>query len=115
MTIVPPVARTHRAAVVWIDGWHAFVARMDHGLPRITEVDRDLSSMPDFHHRVAGEARDCDRLMILGAGGAVSAFEHEYEHLYPRSRFIEAECAAAATPAELTDRLRLLESDEGHV
>ena len=111
-TLVEHPTSAH-AAVIWVDGWHALVARSDHGRPTITEVDRQADPQHDYLLRVAREADDCDRLMILGPGASVLAFESEYATLYQRSnRFIDAETAAATTPAELIDRLHLLEPDE---
>jgi hypothetical protein len=102
-----------QAAVIWVDGWHALVARTEHGCPTITEVDREADAQRDYLLRVAREADDCDRLMILGPGASVLAFESESAALYVRStRFIDAETAASTTPADLIDRLHLLEPTE---
>jgi hypothetical protein len=104
----------HHAAVVWVDGWHALVARAEHGQPTITEVDREAEPEHDYLVRVAREADNCDRLMILGPGTTRLAFEHEYADLYRRSdRFVDAETAAPATPRELVERLRQIDPDEG--
>ena len=101
------------AAVIWVDGWHALVARRDHGRPKLTEVDREADPMHDYFVRVAREADDCERLMILGPVGTVAPFEHEYEALYRRSdRFVDAESAASTTERELLERLLLLDPDE---
>lgn len=101
------------AAVIWIDGWHALVAHTDHGRATVTEVDREADPVHDYLLRVAREADDCDRLMILGPSGTVLAFEEEYATVYRRSnRFIDAETAASTTSTELIDRLHLLEPDE---
>jgi hypothetical protein len=101
------------AAVVWVDGWHALVAHRVNGRPTVTEVDREADPAHDYLVRVAKEAEDCDRLMILGPGVSVLAFEAEYETLYRRpQRFVEAETAASADERELLARFHLLDPDE---
>jgi hypothetical protein len=101
------------AAVIWVDGWHALVAHAEHGRPTVTEVDREADPEHDYFVRVAREADDCDRLMILGPGATRVAFEHEYAALYRRSdRFVDAETAAPASERELLERLHLLDPDE---
>jgi hypothetical protein len=110
MTIAAPVAG-HHAAVVWLDGWHAFVARSDHGRCQISEVDRDADPESTYFDRVTYETQDCDRLMILGPGEAKLAFEREYVALYRRSdRLIDLETTVTVTSVELADRLRFLET-----
>jgi len=100
------------AAVIWVDTWHALIAHSDHGRPTVTEVDRVAEPQHDYFERVAREAEDCDRLMLLGPATTWQAFELEYESLYGRpDRFVEAETAAPTTPRELVERLRLLEPD----
>jgi hypothetical protein len=99
------------AAVVWVDGWHALVARSDEGRRTITEIDREASPQLDYLLRVARETTDCDRLMILGPGDARLAFEREYVALYRRpDRLVDVEAAAATTPTDLIDRLRFLDA-----
>ena len=101
------------AAVVWVDGWHALVARGQHGHPTVTEIDREAEPEHDYFVRVAREADDCDRLMILGPGTTRLAFEHEYTALFQRSdRFVDAETAAPASERELIERLHLIDPDE---
>jgi hypothetical protein len=101
------------AAVIWVDTWHALIAHTDHGRPTVTEVDRMAEPQCDYFQRVAREAEDCDRLMLLGPATTWLAFEREYESLYRRpNRFIEAETAAPATARELIERLRLIDPDE---
>ncbi|HTK45469.1 MAG TPA: hypothetical protein VL749_08985 [Patescibacteria group bacterium] len=102
-----------QAAVIWVDTWHALIARTDHGRPTVTEVDRVAESEHDYFQRVAREAEDCDRLMLLGPATTWQAFELEYCTVFRRvDRFVEAETAAPTTPRELVERLRLLEPDE---
>jgi hypothetical protein len=99
------------AAVVWVDGWHALVARSDDGRRTITEIDREAGPELDYLLRVARETSDCDRLMILGSGEARLAFEREYVTLYRRpDRLVDVEAAAATTPTDLIDRLRFLDA-----
>jgi len=111
-TLVQEHVHSH-AAVVWVDGWHALVAHAQGGRPTVTEIDRDAEPEHDYFIRVAREADDCDRLMILGPGTTRLAFEHEYADLYRRSdRFVDAETAAPASERELLDRLHFLDPDE---
>lgn len=98
------------AAVVWVDGWHALVARTDHGVRGIIEVDREADSVHEYLLHVARQAQDCDRLMIVGPGDSAVEFGREYEALYERhSRLIDVEAAASVTWTDLIDRLRLLD------
>ena len=103
----------HHAAVVWVDGWHALIARTDHGRPTVTEIDRVAEPEHDYFLRVAQATANCDRLMLLGPAPTWQAFEREYETLYRRTdRFVDAETAPPTSPSELVERLRLLEPDE---
>jgi len=105
--------RVPHAAVIWVDGWHALVARRDHGRPRITEVDREADGLHEYFLRVAHEADDCDRLMLVGPAVTLGAFEDEYEALYRRSdRFVDAEAAAGASERDLLERLVLIDPDQ---
>ena len=102
-----------QAAVIWVDTWHALIARTDHGRPTVTEVDRVAEPEHDYFLRVARAAANCDRLMLLGPAATWRAFEREYEALYRRTvRFVEAETAPPTSPGELVERLRFLEPDE---
>jgi len=102
------------AAVVWLDHWHALVARRrDDGAAVVVEIDRADERELEFFGRVARITDDCDRLMILGPGedGLASGRDyvgHHGGHLVA----LDIEAAAAASPNELFDRLRLLEGDE---
>ncbi len=101
------------AAVVWLDHWHARIARRDGGHRAIVGVERDAEPAHDYLVRVARACEDCDRVMILGPGDDQVAFEHEYATLYHRGdRLVDVEVRAATSNAELIDRLRLLEGDE---
>jgi hypothetical protein len=101
------------AAVVWIDGWHALVAQAREGRATVAEVDREAEPERDYFVRVARQADDCDRLMILGPSTTRLAFEHEYETLYRRSdRFVDAETAPLASGRELVERLHQIDPDQ---
>src|SRR5215216_5671717 len=101
------------AVVIWVDGWHALIARNRHGHPTVTEVDREADSPHDYFLRVARAAEDCDRLMLLGPGDAMFGFERDYEALYRRSdRFVDAETTVPPTERELIERLHLIDPDE---
>lgn len=107
-----PMHHAH-AAVVWLDHWHALVARRDHGLPAVVDVDRGAASDGEFLDEVARLTDDCDRLMILGPGNNRTVLGHEYvTHHGRRLVALDIEASATATPTELFDRLRLLEGDE---
>ena len=107
-----PECQPH-AAVVWLDQWHALVARRDHDVRAIVGIDRDAESEHDYLQRVAEATEDCERLMILGPGEARLAFEREYVDLYRRGdRLLDVEASPGTSSAELMDRLRLLEGDD---
>lgn len=106
-----PMHHPH-AAVVWLDHWHALVARREHGAAAILDVDRGVETDHDFLDRVARLTDDCDRVMILGPGDDRHAFEREYVAHHDRDVVaLDIEASVSATPAELYDRLRLLEGD----
>lgn len=114
MAVMTAAGVESHAAVIWVDGWHALVARRDHGHRTVTEVLREADPEQEYLLHVAHEADDCDRLMVLGPAAPRVAFEREYAAIYRRvDRVIEAETAASTTPAELLDRLRFLDWDEG--
>lgn len=106
------ITSTHEphAAVIWVDGWHAIVARTEHGRRVLTEVDREADPESQYLLRVARQADDCDRVMILGPDRTRLAFEREYVALYRRpDRLVDVEAAASANTVELLDRLRWLD------
>ena len=107
------LAHPAHAAVVWLDHWHAFVARRDHGAAAIVDVDRDGESEVDYLVRVARMTDDCDRVMILGPGEDRLAFGREYVAHHRRDLVaLDIEASVSASRSELFDRLRLLEGDE---
>lgn len=102
--------RRHRAGAVFVDHWHALVARSDDTRQTITDLWRDFEAEPAFLLRVARETADCDRIVILGPDTERLAFEREYVSLYQRpDRLIDDEAVATATRFDLLDRLRILE------
>ena len=99
--------------VVWLDHWHAFVARREEGRQAIVEVGREADPERIYLRRVAEIASDCPRVMILGPDDDRLAFDQEYETLYRRSdHFVEVEACVWPTSAGLLDRLRLLEGTD---
>jgi hypothetical protein len=108
-------APTHpaHAAVVWLDHFHALVARRDGGRAGIIDFDRGVEGEHDFLMRVARTTDDCDRVMILGPGDDRLAFGREYKAHHRRDLVaIDIEASLSSSPAELVDRLRLLEGDD---
>jgi hypothetical protein len=101
------------AAVVWLDHWHALVARRDHGAAAIVDIDRDGAPEWEYLVRVARVTDDCDRVMILGPGDDRLAFGREFVAHHEREAVaLDIEASIATSPTELFDRLRLLEGDE---
>jgi hypothetical protein len=113
MSVAPFAVPDRLAVVVWLDHWHAYVARHRDGHDGIVEVVRDADPEPAFLHRVATVAADCPRVIILGPDDDRLAFDREYESTYRRpDRFVEVEACPWATSSELLDRLRLLEGGD---
>jgi hypothetical protein len=110
--VAAPMHPAH-AAVVWLDHWHALVARRDNGARAIVDVDRGGESEGEYLVRVARVTDDCDRLMILGPDDDRVALGREFVAHHDREAVaLDIEASLAASPAELFDRLRLLEGDE---
>jgi hypothetical protein len=106
-----PMHQAH-AAVVWLDHWHALVARHEAGSATIVDVTRGREPVSEFLARVSRLTVDCERLMILGPGDERLARGRELVgHLTGRVIALDIEASASATPAELFDRLRLLDGD----
>ncbi len=96
-------------ALVWLDRSHALVARAYDGKTLVTEIDRQLDAEPAFLLRVAREAAECDRLVVMGPDASRIAFEREYVALYKRpDRLVDAGMEIEPAPRELIDRLRFL-------
>ena len=114
MAVMAAARVESHAAVIWVDGWHALVAHGHKGHRAVTEVLREAAPEHEYLLHVAHEADDCDRLIVLGPAAPRIAFQREYATIYQRrDRVIEAETAAPATPAELLERLRFIDWDEG--
>jgi len=106
-----PAAPRHNAGAVFIDHWHAIVARSAGSAPTVTDLTRDLETEPEFVLRVARETADCDRLVVMGPNDERLAFEREYVSLYQRpDRLLDDEAIATATRFDLLDRLRILDA-----
>jgi len=101
------------AAVVWLDHWHALVARRDGDAAAIVDVDRGVESEWEYLVRVVQVTDDCDRVMILGPGDDRLKFGREFVAHHDRDLVaLDIEASVGASPAELFDRLRLLEGDK---
>lgn len=106
----PTTVPTRRAAIVWLDRHHAFVARKHDGHCVVTEVDRDADAEPDYLLRVVHEAADCERLVISGPDSARIDLEREYVSLYRRpDRLIDLGVSFQPLPRDLVEQLALLE------
>ena len=106
-----PMHHAH-AAVVWLDHWHALVARREAGGAAIMDLDRGDETEQSFLDRVAGLTDDCDRVMILGPANDRLTREREVVvHHHQAVIALDVEASASASPSELFDRLRLLEGD----
>lgn len=107
------LAHPAHAAVVWLDHWHAFVARRDHGAAAIVDVERGVESEWQYLFRVARITDDCNRVMILGPDDDRLALGREFVAHHEREAVaVDIEASVSASPAELFDRLRLLEGDD---
>ena len=103
-------AAEHAAAVIWLDRYHALVARAHAGRAAVTEIDRDLDPEPTYLHRILHEAADCDRLVVMGSDAARFAFEREYVALYRRpDRLIDVGRVDPPRGSDLVDHLRMID------
>src|SRR3954447_8569171 len=102
-------ARSHGAVVV-VGDEHALIARDDAGEPRITEIYRRADPEALYLLRIAREARQCDRLVVMGQGRARLAFEREYVALYRRPDRLVDVPSVPAGEFEVLERLRRLEA-----
>ena len=100
------------AAVVWIDHWHALVARRQAGERAIVDLVRAAEPEAAYVRRVAEAASDCSRLMILGPDDERLKFDREFESIHGwTDLFVEVEASPGTSATELLDRLRLLEGE----
>lgn len=114
MALLASPADEPAAIVVWLDHWHAVIARSEHGHRAVVEVDREADTEMAYVRRVVEAAHDGGRLMVLGPDDERLAFDRQYETLYARSdRFVEVEASAALPSSDLLDRLRFLEGTAG--
>jgi hypothetical protein len=100
----------HAAAVVWLDGRHALVARAHEGHSVITEIERDADLETQYLLRVIHEAADCDRVVIMGSDEARIDFEREYVTVYHRpDRIIDVGIAPEPARFELVQQLEMVD------
>lgn len=98
------------AAVAWIDRRHALVARSQAGRHEVREVAREIDRDAQYLLRVAHEASDRERILIMGPDELRLAFEREYVALYRRpDRLVDSAAEIEPGPPRLVDRLRFLE------
>jgi hypothetical protein len=86
--------------VVFIEPWHATIARSGAHGPVVASLRRRHETRGQFLGRVAHEVQACQRLAVLGSGPDRLAFEREYVQLTHRpdvlvrdERAIEPEAA----------------------
>jgi hypothetical protein len=103
-----PIAAS--SAVVWINGRHAIVARLDKGGQITTrKFERGYEPEPAYLNLVVRAIGDRERVVILGPGSARLALEREYVAMYRRpERLVDVEPAGPVEEADLVDRLRQL-------
>lgn len=98
------------SAVVWINGRHAVVVRLDAG-GRIStcSVERNLEPESSYLDLVIRAIGDRERVMILGPSSVRLALEREYVAIYRRpDRLVDVEPSGPMDEAELVDRVRRL-------
>src|SRR5262245_64627771 len=112
MHTVTPSHPSTPAAFVWLDRSHALIARAVEAGTGVTEIERSFDTEPGYLLRVAEQAADCDRLVVIGPEASRRAFEREYVALYDRQdRLVDAGLELEPGPGELIDRLRFLDLD----
>jgi len=106
-----PIQETStRAAVVWLNGTHALVARGHEGRSFVTEVTRDSHTETRYLLRVVRAAEGCDQVVIMGPEASRLSFEREYVALYQRpDRLVDVGSPMAFDRADLVRHLRMLE------
>ena len=105
-----PTSATRPSAVVWINGRHATVARMDSaGTVSSCSIERGIDSNASFHALVVHAIGDRERVVILGPTSARLELERAYVALYHRpDRLVDVEPAGPVSEIELIARLRQL-------
>ncbi len=110
----PVLMGTRPSAVAWIDRHHALVATNSvFGSVTMAEIRPRLDAIDDATYlaRVVDVIGDRERIAILGPDEERLALEREYVLIFRRpERLIDVEPSSVADRAELTDRLRTLES-----
>jgi hypothetical protein len=98
------------SAVVWINGRHAIVARLDtRGRISTCAIERGLEPEPSYLSLVIRAIGDRERVVILGPSSVRLALEREYVATYRRpDRLVDVEPAGPVDEADLVDRLRQL-------
>jgi hypothetical protein len=98
------------SAVVWINGRHALVARLDPGGRTSTcTIERGLEPQPSYLNLVIRAIGDRERVVILGPSSVRLALEREYVAIYQRpDRLVDVEPSGPMDEAELVDRLHRL-------
>ena len=100
----------HAAAIIWLDLRHALVARAVDGRSLVTEVAREDDPESQYLLRVAHEAADCDRVVVMGPDAARVDFEREYVALYRRpEQLIDLGVSFSPERADLFTQLRFIE------
>ena len=112
----PASPAEHAGAVVWLDRRHALIARARDGYSVVTEIDRDYHDPETTYlERIAREADDCDRVVIMGPDASRIAFEREFVALYHRpERLIDVGLVFTPAPGELEAQLRMIEPSLAH-
>jgi hypothetical protein len=106
-------ARTRpSSAVVMVDSRRAVVARNEHGHRQVTEVERNADPEQLYLLRIAREAAECDRLVVMGPGTARLAFEREYVSLYHAPERLTDIPTGSANRDEALELLRILDRAE---
>jgi hypothetical protein len=112
LTTLGPRALTARpaAAVTWINGRHATLARTTPGgAVETVEIERGTEAEEAFLFRVVQEIGDRDRVMILGPSSTRLALEREYVSIVRRpDRLVDVEPSGPIATGDLVARLRVL-------
>jgi hypothetical protein len=102
-----PIART--SAVAWIDGWRAFVARVDGEQETTRAINRGASPEPAYLAEVVDAIGDRERVMIMGPGSERLALEREYVAIHRRpERLVDVEPGGPVDEDELVELARNL-------